>query len=48
MGFYENRKGTETILNETCGYCLRSKLAEHNEGGIMSGTGALDSIYFVD
>ncbi|CAF0731917.1 unnamed protein product [Brachionus calyciflorus] len=42
------KNGNETILNETCGYCLRSKPAEDNEAGVMCGSGALDSIYLVD
>jgi len=36
------------VLNETCGYLLRSKLANDNEGGVMAGSGAFDSIYLVD
>ena len=42
------RDGEKTILNETTGYCLRTKPAEENEAGVMCGTGALDSIYFID
>lgn len=42
------RDGEKTILNQTTGYCLRTKPAEENEGGVMCGTGALDSIYFID
>ena len=26
------RNGSEVILNEACGYCLRSKPAQDNEG----------------
>ncbi len=39
---------SKVVLNEGCGYCLRSKLTETNEGGVMCGSGALDSIYFSD
>jgi len=46
--FYIIRNESDVILNETCGYLLRSKLAEDNEGGLMAGSGALDSIYLVD
>lgn len=35
-------------MNETCGYCLRSKLAEDNEAGVMCGSGALDTVYLID
>jgi len=42
------KNDSEIVLNETCGYCLRSKPADDNEGGVMCGSGALDSIYFLD
>lgn len=42
------RNENEIVLNESCGYLLRSKLAEENEGGLMAGSGALDSICFID
>ncbi|RNA00504.1 glutathione synthetase-like isoform X2 [Brachionus plicatilis] len=42
------KNGDEIVMNETCGYCLRSKLAEDNEAGVMCGSGALDSVYLVD
>jgi hypothetical protein len=35
-------------MNEAVGYCLRSKPANENEAGVMHGSGALDSIYFID
>lgn len=42
------KNGSKTIINEAAGYCLRSKPAEDNEGGVMCGSGALDSLYFFD
>ena len=36
------------VMNEASGYCLRSKPSSDYEVGVMCGSGALDSIYFVD
>lgn len=35
-------------MNETAGYCLRSKPEYENESGVMCGSGALDSLLLVD
>lgn len=40
--------GDEVLINEMTGYAVRAKLARDNEGGIMVGMGALNSIYLVD
>jgi glutathione synthase len=42
------KNGPVTVLNESSGYCLRSKPAEDDEAGVMCGSGALDSVYFID
>ncbi len=42
------RDEQNVYINETCGYCLRSKPSKDNECGVMCGSGALDSIYFCD
>jgi len=42
------RNGSNVLLNKATGYCLRSKPANDNECGVMCGSGALDSIYFID
>ena len=34
--------------NKQVGYCLRTKLADSKEGGVMAGVGALDSPYLVE
>ena len=36
------------VLNEYCGYLLRTKPAENSEGGTATGIGALDSPLLVD
>ena len=42
------RDESTIYMNEACGYCLRSKPSKDNEGGVMCGSGALDSIYLID
>ena len=40
-------RGDELLLNKEIGYEVRSKTTEHEEGGILAGTGAMDSPYLV-
>lgn len=41
------RNKTKVIINEECGYLLRTKVSSSNEGGVVAGVGVLDSIYLV-
>ncbi|CAI9785531.1 unnamed protein product [Fraxinus pennsylvanica] len=41
------RNKTKVIINEECGYLLRTKVSSSNEGGVVAGFGVLDSIYLV-
>ncbi|CAA3031217.1 glutathione synthetase, chloroplastic [Olea europaea subsp. europaea] len=41
------RNKTKVIINEECGYLLRTKVSSSNEGGVVAGFGVIDSIYLV-
>ncbi|CAI9785533.1 unnamed protein product [Fraxinus pennsylvanica] len=41
------RNKTKVIINEECGYLMRTKVSSSDEGGVIAGTGVLDSIYLV-
>ena len=45
--FERNSNATEVFHNEVHGYLFRSKTVNTNEGGLMSGTAALDTIILV-
>ena len=42
-----SRSLEQTYHNETHGYVVRTKSADSNEGGVMAGGAALDSVYLV-
>lgn len=42
------RTQDKVVLNEACGYVMRSKLVTAKEAGVMCGAGAIDSVYLVD
>ncbi|KAI1892780.1 hypothetical protein AGOR_G00137050 [Albula goreensis] len=37
------RQGTDMVLNETAGHLLRTKSAEHSDGGVAAGVAVLDN-----
>ncbi|KAK2640560.1 hypothetical protein Ddye_028355 [Dipteronia dyeriana] len=39
------RKKEKVIMNEQCGYLMRTKVSSSNEGGVAAGFAVLDSIY---
>ncbi|KAF3784108.1 Glutathione synthetase [Nymphaea thermarum] len=39
------RKGEKVILNDHCGYLMRTKVSSSDEGGVAAGFAVLDSIY---
>ncbi|KAJ0975681.1 hypothetical protein J5N97_017646 [Dioscorea zingiberensis] len=39
------RKKDNVILNDQCGYLMRTKVSSSNEGGVAAGFAVLDSIY---
>ncbi|KAL2486726.1 Glutathione synthetase [Abeliophyllum distichum] len=41
------RNKTKVIMNEECGYLMRTKVSSSNEGGVAAGFAVLDSIYLV-
>nr|BAP47507.1 glutathione synthetase [Gentiana triflora] len=41
------RNKTKVIMNEHCGYLMRTKVSSSNEGGVAAGYAVLDSIYLV-
>ncbi|KAJ0036425.1 hypothetical protein NQD34_005102 [Periophthalmus magnuspinnatus] len=41
------RQGRDVLSNEVVGYLLRSKMAEHVEGGVASGRGARSSPFLI-
>ncbi|XP_031103688.1 glutathione synthetase, chloroplastic [Ipomoea triloba] len=41
------RNKTEVVINENCGYLMRTKVSSSNEGGVAAGFAVLDSIYLV-
>lgn len=44
---YCSRGSDEIICNCACGYLLRTKNVEENEGGVGIGVAGLDSAYLV-
>ncbi|XP_027160433.1 glutathione synthetase, chloroplastic [Coffea eugenioides] len=41
------RNKTKVIMNDNCGYLMRTKVSSSNEGGVAAGFAVLDSIYLV-
>ena len=41
------RSKEQTYHNDTPGYIVRTKSADSNEGGLLAGAAALDSVYLV-
>ncbi|CAK6955156.1 glutathione synthetase-like [Scomber scombrus] len=41
------RHGGEMVLNEVCGYTLRTKNSENNDGGIIGGVTVFDSAFVI-
>eukprot|EP00249_Psilotum_nudum_P007939 c20925_g1_i2 orf=361-1404(-) len=41
------RKNSKVILNQHCGYLLRTKASDSNEGGVAAGFAVLDSLYCI-
>ncbi|KAL6989620.1 Glutathione synthetase [Sarracenia purpurea var. burkii] len=39
------RNKENVIVNEQCGYLMRTKIASSNEGGVAAGFAVLDSVY---
>lgn len=39
------RSNDKVIMNEQCGYLMRTKVSSSNEGGVAAGFAVLDSIY---
>lgn len=37
----------ETVLNESCGYLMRTKPVSSDEGGVSTGVGVLDSPFLI-
>nr|CAB3490442.1 unnamed protein product [Digitaria exilis] len=42
------RNKDKVILNNQCGYLMRTKVSSSNEGGVAAGFAVLDSIYLTD
>ena len=42
------RSAERVFHNDVCGYLFRSKTRGTNEGGLMSGTAALDTVTLCD
>jgi glutathione synthase len=40
-----HRNKEKVIVNEQCGYLMRTKVSSSNEGGVAAGFAVLDSIY---
>ncbi|KAK4480438.1 hypothetical protein RD792_013511 [Penstemon davidsonii] len=49
LGVYATylRNNTRVIMNDHCGYLMRTKVSSSNEGGVAAGFAVLDSIYLV-
>ncbi|XP_017971936.1 PREDICTED: glutathione synthetase, chloroplastic isoform X2 [Theobroma cacao] len=47
LGIYSAylRNNEKVIMNDQCGYLMRTKIASSNEGGVAAGFAVLDSIY---
>lgn len=43
-----HRNKDKVILNNQCGYLMRTKVSSSNEGGVAAGYAVLDSIYLTD
>ena len=41
----ESRNKDQVIINDQCGYLMRTKAATLNEGGVVTGYAFLNSIY---
>lgn len=41
----EYRNKDKVIMNDQCGYLMRTKVSSSNEGGVAAGFAVLDSIY---
>ncbi|KAM0950681.1 putative glutathione synthase [Dioscorea sansibarensis] len=39
------RNKDNVIMNDQCGYLMRTKVSSSNEGGVAAGFAVLDSIY---
>lgn len=39
------RNRDRVIMNDQCGYLMRTKVSSANEGGVAAGYAVLDSIY---
>ena len=43
--FVGSRNKDQVIINDQCGYLMRTKAATLNEGGVVTGYAFLNSIY---
>jgi hypothetical protein len=42
------RNKDKVIINDKCGYLMRTKVSSSDEGGVAAGFAVLDSLYLTD